>query len=279
VLLAASVPSNEGHALAADRLPQSDGQPGANQGQELRNLCRVDPACRIALALLEGVSDYLEPGVPPQRPRPGGGLGGVAPLLSEPPDPACGQHRQLGVCRVVADGLPVGQLRIAHGHHPLGRNLADQLGRRRADQASTMGAAHRELNHQVALSRVSTLHVQLRPRGRRDLDVRLHGRGRGWRACDLSCHHAQVDPAGRPRLIRRRGLCERGRSRVGERIVHDHQQVDVAATREVVAEGQRAVQDHPGDRLPERVSTGTPQRPGEPQHPLGRFGGRDGRSR
>jgi hypothetical protein len=36
-------------------------------------------------------------------------------------------------------------------------------------------------------------------------------------------------------------------------LVDDHQQVDVAAARDVVAEGQRAVQNHLGNGLPERM--------------------------
>jgi hypothetical protein len=41
------------------------------------------------------------------------------------------------------------------------------------------------------------------------------------------------------------GLGQRSQLSVGERIVHDNQQVDVAATREVVGEGQGAVQVTP----------------------------------
>jgi hypothetical protein len=48
------------------------------------------------------------------------------------------------------------------------------------------------------------------------------------------------------------GLGQRGQPGVGQRVLGDGQQVDVAATREVVAEGQGAVQDHPGDGFSER---------------------------
>jgi hypothetical protein len=65
------------------------------------------------------------------------------------------------------------------------------------------------------------------------------------------------------------GLGERGQLRVGQRILGDDQQVDVAAAREVVVEGQGAVQDHPGNGLPERSGAGARQRLGEPQRRLG----------
>jgi hypothetical protein len=49
------------------------------------------------------------------------------------------------------------------------------------------------------------------------------------------------------------GVGQCGQLCVGQRILDDDQQVDVAAAREVVVEGQGAVQDHPGDGLPERL--------------------------
>jgi hypothetical protein len=178
------------------------------------------------VALAEGVTNRLQRGVTPERPRPGRGLGAVAPLLGKAPHPAGGQHRQLGVRRVVADRLPVGQLGGAGGHHPPVRDLADQLGRGRAQQAPAVRAAHRELH-------------------------------RHWR---------------RPRSMPSQGLGQRGQLGVGQRILGDDQQVDVAAAREVVVEGQGAVQDYPGDGLPERLGAGARHRLGEAQR-LGGGGG------
>jgi hypothetical protein len=38
-----------------------------------------------------------------------------------------------------------------------------------------------------------------------------------------------------------------------QRIVHDHQQVDVGAARDVVVEGEGAVQDHPGNGVAQHL--------------------------
>jgi hypothetical protein len=46
------------------------------------------------------------------------------------------------------------------------------------------------------------------------------------------------------------GLGQRDQLGVGQRIVDDDQQVDVAAAREVVVQGQGAVEEHPGDVAP-----------------------------
>jgi len=68
--------------------------------------------------------------------------------------PGTPSHRQLGMLGVVTDRLPGGQLRIADSQHPLGWNLADQLGRRHTQHAPTVRATHRELHHQIALPRM-----------------------------------------------------------------------------------------------------------------------------
>jgi hypothetical protein len=117
----------------------------------------VDPAGRVTVALTQGVTNHPKGGVAPQRPLGGRGLGGVAALLGKAPHAAGGQRRQLGVRRVVPDRLPVGQLRVAGGHHPPVRDLADQLGRGRAQQAAAVRAARRELHRQVALPGVPAL--------------------------------------------------------------------------------------------------------------------------
>jgi hypothetical protein len=79
-------------------------------------------------------------------------------------------------------------------------------------------------------------------------------------------------------MRRHGGLGQRSQLRVAERTVDDDQQVDVAATRDVVVEDQRAVQENAGDGLPERPGAGARKRLGEAQRHLGRGNSGDGGS-
>jgi hypothetical protein len=110
------------------------------------------------------------------------------------------------------------------------------------------------------------LHRQARPR--RDLEVGLQRRRRRGRGRHLPGNHPQIDPAGRSRPLPRHGLGQRGNLGVAQGIVDHAQQIDVAATGDVVVDGQRAVQDHPGS-LPERPRAGARKRPRELRRLLG----------
>jgi len=108
---------------------------------------------------------------------------------------------------VISDRLPVGELRIADIYDPLVRDLTDQLGWRRAKDAAAMRPADGELDHEIALARMTSCHVHDRRAARLDREVGLHrgkryrGGGRGAR------YHAQIDANGRRRPFLTGRLC------------------------------------------------------------------------
>jgi hypothetical protein len=124
----------------------------------------------------------------------------------------------------------------------------------------------------VAFAGMTAGHVDACLAASVDRDVSLHRWRRYRRGGHRARDHAQIDAHGRAWPLLADSHRQRRDLHRGERVVDDEQQINVAATGKVVAEGQGAMQEHSRYGVVESVRRRVRERLCEPQRVLCQVG-------